>query len=53
VPYVSRDGTALVVPAGYVTGDPEIRPMANIFWQERPCWFDEGKEAANFARYPE
>ena len=53
VPYVSRDGTALVVPAGYVTGDPEIRPMANIFWEERPCWFDEGKTAPNFARYPE
>jgi hypothetical protein len=53
VPYISRDGTFLIVPAGYVSGDPEIRPSANIFWEERPCWFDEGKSANTFESYPE
>ena len=53
VPYLSRDGSSLVVPAGYISGDPEIVPSANIFWDERPCWFDEGKSADNFATYPE
>ena len=52
VHYLSRDGAFLVVPAGYVSGDPEIRPSANIFWNERPCWFDEGKSADTFATYP-
>jgi hypothetical protein len=53
VPYISRDGAFLIVPAGYVSGDPDIRPSANIFWDERPCWFDEGKSADTFKRYPE
>ncbi len=53
VPYISRDGAFLIVPAGYVSGDPEIRPSANIFWEERPCWFDEGKSADIFKSYPE
>lgn len=52
VPYVSRDGAFLIVPAGYVSDDPEIRPSANIFWADRPCWFDEGKSADTFERYP-
>jgi hypothetical protein len=53
VPYISRDGSFLIVPAGYISGDPEIRPSANIFWEERPCWFDAGKSADTFASYPE
>ncbi|WP_286261952.1 GFA family protein [Thalassotalea atypica] len=53
VPYLSRDGAFLVVPAGYMEGEPNIRPSANIFWDERPCWFDEGKIAPTFKTYPE
>ncbi|MCF2946863.1 GFA family protein [Paraglaciecola aquimarina] len=53
VPYESRDGTALVIPAGYLDGDPEIRPQANIFCEEKPCWFEEGQQAQKFNQYPE
>ena len=54
VPYLSRDGAFLVIPAGYLAGgDPQITPQANIFWDERPCWFDEGRKADTFSTYPE
>ena len=53
VPYISRDGNFLMTPAGYINGDPEIRPAANIFWGERPCWFEEGGLAQKFEKYPE
>lgn len=53
VPYLSRDGSALVIPAGYLNGDPKIRPMANIFYQEKACWFEEGQASTKFDRYPE
>lgn len=52
VPYLSRDGAFLVIPAGYLEGDPKIRPSANIFWDERPCWFEEGQTAETFSTYP-
>jgi hypothetical protein len=43
----------LVIPAGYLDSDPKIRPMANIFWDEKPCWFEEGQQADKFKTYPE
>ena len=52
VPYVSRDGKSLIIPAGYISGDPNVRPTANIFWEERACWFDEGKSAETYEGYP-
>jgi len=52
VPYVSQCGGFLIVPAGYVDGDPQIRPSANIFWNEAPCWFEKGQTASRFERYP-
>ena len=38
VPYISRNRSFLIIPAGFIEGDPEIRPSANIFWNERSCW---------------
>jgi hypothetical protein len=53
VPYISRDGQFLIIPAGYLEGDPHIRPGANIFWDEKPCWFEEGQNQDKFAAYPD
>lgn len=52
VPYLSRDGIALVIPAGYLEGDPKITPQANIFCEEKPVWFEPGQAAAQFDQYP-
>lgn len=52
VPYLSRDGSALVIPAGYLEGDPQISPQANIFCEEKPVWFDKGQAADKFDQYP-
>ncbi|MDO6445102.1 GFA family protein [Colwellia sp. 1_MG-2023] len=52
VPYLSRDGSALVIPAGYLEGDPKITPQANIFCEEKPVWFEAGQAAAQFDQYP-
>ncbi len=52
VPYVSRGGNVLIIPAGYLSDDPEVRPTANIFWEERACWFDEGQSAKTYEGYP-
>lgn len=52
VPYLSRDGAFLVIPAGYLNEDPDVRPSANIFCEEKPAWFDEGQQAKRFDQYP-
>jgi len=53
VPFVSRDGSLLLIPAGYLNGDPQIKPLANIFWEDKPCWYEEGQAAPKFDQYPE
>lgn len=52
VPYLSRDGSMLTIPAGFLDEDPEITPQANIFWEEKSCWYEEGQMVEKFARYP-
>ena len=42
LPYINRPGTALVIPAGSLKGDPGVTPQDNIFWGSRVQWYDEG-----------
>ena len=53
VPYVNRTGTALVVPAGTLEGDPGIGPVDRIFWKDRAPWYDAIAAAPAFDEYPE
>ena len=43
-----RNKSFLVVPAGFIEGDPEVIPSANIFWNDRSCWYDEGQSAERY-----
>ena len=49
VPYINRNGKFLIVPSGFIEGDPEVKPSANIFWSERSCWYDEGQAAEKYS----
>lgn len=52
VPYLSKSGESLVVPAGSLNDDPDITPQDNIFWSERAGWYDEGKSAIHYDAFP-
>jgi hypothetical protein len=41
LPWLARTGKAVVVPAGTLDGDPEIRPVQNIFCASRALWYEE------------
>jgi hypothetical protein len=41
LPWLAKTGKAVVVPAGTLDGDPEIKPMQNIFCASRALWFEE------------
>ena len=45
VPYISAKSGKLVVPAGGLNDDPQIRPQDNIFWADRASWYDLVAEA--------
>lgn len=52
VPYHSKAESAMVVPAGILDGEPNIRPQDNIFWHERACWYDEGIKSKKSSAFP-
>ena len=52
VPYLNGAGTAMIIPAGTLAEDPGIRPSANIFWQNRAGWYDEGVQAQHHDEFP-
>ncbi len=51
LPYINRPGTALVIPAGSLQGDPGVVPEDNIFWDSRAAWYDQGVKAVCCAEY--
>jgi len=53
VPYVSKSGEALVVPAGSLDKAPGIAPHSNIFWSERASWYEEGVKSKKYGGFPE
>jgi hypothetical protein len=38
LPWEAQTGGAVVIPAGTLDDDPEIRPSQNIFWKDRVAW---------------
>ena len=51
VPYVNRDGTKLLIPAGSLTEPIEFPPEKNIYWESRVKWHDLGLEAPKHDEY--
>jgi len=47
-PWAVKGGVNIVVPAGTLDEDPEIKPQQSIFWDSRACWFEENKDLVKF-----
>ena len=41
LPWLAQNGASVVIPAGTLDEDPEIRPTQNIFWHSRAPWREE------------
>ncbi|MFM2479977.1 GFA family protein [Celerinatantimonas sp. YJH-8] len=53
LPYVSKSGKALIVPAGSLNTEPSKTPDAQIFCSEETQWHIAGLTAARFPKFPE
>ena len=51
LPHLTRSGSAWVVPAGSLDGEPSIRPSARIFWSSRASWSCSDQELPCFDGY--
>ncbi len=53
MPWLTQSGKAVVVPAGTLDSDPQIKPTQNIFWGSSASWYQEASELPRHAELPE
>lgn len=52
LPWLSKSGRLVVIPAGTLDGDPEIRPAQNVFYASRPAWYTPAETLPKFDEMP-
>lgn len=52
LPWLTQTGTAVVIPAGTLDGDPQIRPFQNIFCASRAVWYTEPGSLPEYDELP-
>jgi len=52
LPWMSKSGISVVIPAGTLDEDPGIRPRQNIFWQSRAPWREEVNALPQYDELP-
>jgi hypothetical protein len=52
VPYLNQSGTAVIVRAGSLDGDPTVGSASKIFYSERPPWAETTADAELFEKFP-
>ena len=52
LPWTTKNGRWVVVPAGSLDVDPGARPERNIFWDSRAPWYTHAAELPTFAEVP-
>jgi hypothetical protein len=52
LPWLAQSGKAVIVPAGTLDEDPEIRPFQNIFCGSRAVWYEEPGSLPKYNELP-
>lgn len=52
LPWLSQSGTAVIVPAGTLDDEPEIRPIQNIYVGSGAGWYEEPASLPRYAELP-
>ncbi|MCU7814031.1 MAG: GFA family protein [Candidatus Thiodiazotropha sp. (ex Rostrolucina anterorostrata)] len=52
LPWLAQTGKVVVIPAGTLDKDPQIRPSQNIFCASRAVWFEEPASLPEFEELP-
>ena len=52
LPWQTKSGTAVVIPAGTLDDDPKIKPIHNIFYKNRAAWYEEVGDLKKYDEFP-
>ena len=52
LPWKSKSEKAVIIPAGTLDDDPEIRPFQNIFYESKADWYQEASGLIKYDQLP-
>jgi hypothetical protein len=52
LPWLTKSGNAVVIPAGTLDSHPGIEPSQNIFYASRALWYQEASGLIKFDEMP-
>lgn len=52
LPWLAQTGRAVIVPAGSLDEDPQIRPQYNIFCASQACWYEAPEQLPGYEEMP-
>lgn len=52
LPWLAKSKKAVIVPAGSLDSDPEIKPIQNIFWDSKADWYQNASELPKHKELP-
>lgn len=52
LPWLSKSGKVVIIPAGTLDEDPKIKPTQNIFCGSRPAWYTHASELPEHKEMP-
>ena len=52
LPWLTQEGSNVVVPAGTLDDDPGIRPGQNIFWKSKAHWYEGTSDLRQSDEFP-
>ena len=45
LPFLNKNKSSLVIPAGSLDHEPDLQPINNIFWKDKAKWYEAGISA--------
>lgn len=52
VPHKVKATENMLIPAGVLDGDPDMRPQNSIFWKSKAAWYVPPPDMPSFDEYP-
>lgn len=52
LPWKTQSGTAHIVPAGTLDDDPKIKPIHNIYYSDKACWYEDINSLVKYDELP-
>ena len=52
LPWLTKSGKAVVIPAGTLDDDPKVQPMHNIYFADRAPWYGEASKLLKYDELP-